>query len=218
MIADALHNGRSAGVAHAEALARHAVDERLAAGSAVQRHVADDDIVLMDKLAGLGRIHDDLPAGEALAEIVVGVTLQFQRQPLGDEGAEGLAAAAVALDRVGVITQAVAVEPGDLTAEDGAEGAVGGGHLQLDVHGLALLEGLAHLLQQDGLVHRVLQLEVIDLFGNEVGILAALLPGVVQHAAQIHHGRPLGHHVLAHLQQVAAAGQAQPACVRPAWP
>ena len=35
-----------AGVAHREALAGHAVEERLAAGGAVERHVADQDVLL----------------------------------------------------------------------------------------------------------------------------------------------------------------------------
>ena len=57
------------------------------------------------KGAVLGRIDNQLAAGQALAEIVVGVALQLQGQPLGDEGAEGLAAAAGALDREGVVRQ-----------------------------------------------------------------------------------------------------------------
>ena len=35
-----------AGVAHAEAFARHAADENLAARRAIKRHVADDDVLL----------------------------------------------------------------------------------------------------------------------------------------------------------------------------
>ena len=41
-----LDDGDRAGVAHAEALAGHTADERLAAGRSVQRDVADDDVVL----------------------------------------------------------------------------------------------------------------------------------------------------------------------------
>ena len=80
VVAHTLDNGHSAGVAHAEALAGHAVDKGLAAGSAVQRHVADNDILAAVKGDFLGRIHDELAAGQALAEIVVGVAHQFQRQ------------------------------------------------------------------------------------------------------------------------------------------
>ena len=56
--------------------------------------------------AVLGRIDHQLAAGEALAEVVVGVPLQLQGQALGQEGAEGLAAAAGTLDGEGVLRQA----------------------------------------------------------------------------------------------------------------
>ena len=46
VIADAFDDHRGAAVAHAEPLAGHAADERLAAGRAVERDVADDDVLL----------------------------------------------------------------------------------------------------------------------------------------------------------------------------
>ena len=46
VIADGFDDRMHAAVAHAEALARHAADVRLAAGRAIQRDVADDDVLL----------------------------------------------------------------------------------------------------------------------------------------------------------------------------
>ena len=46
VIADALDHDRRAAVAHAEALARHAADVAFAARRAVERDVADDDVLL----------------------------------------------------------------------------------------------------------------------------------------------------------------------------
>ena len=46
VIADAFDDRRRAAVAHGEALARDAAEERLAAGRAVERDVADDDVLL----------------------------------------------------------------------------------------------------------------------------------------------------------------------------
>ena len=51
----------------------------------------------------LGRAHDELAAGQALAHVVVAVAGQLQRQALGDERAEALAACAGAVDGVDVI-------------------------------------------------------------------------------------------------------------------
>ncbi len=77
-------------------------------GGAVEGHVADDHIVLAGiERAVLRGIDDQLAAGEALAQVIVGVALQLQGQSLGDEGAEGLAAAAVAVDDIGVVRQGV---------------------------------------------------------------------------------------------------------------
>ena len=49
MVADAFDHRDGAGVAHREALADHAADERFAAGRAVQDHVAGDDLLLGDE-------------------------------------------------------------------------------------------------------------------------------------------------------------------------
>ena len=49
VVAHALDDGVDAAVAHAEALAGHAADVGLAAGRAVERDVADDDVLLGDE-------------------------------------------------------------------------------------------------------------------------------------------------------------------------
>ena len=46
VVAHALHHRDGAGVAHAEALGRHAAEVALAAGGAVQDDVADEDVLL----------------------------------------------------------------------------------------------------------------------------------------------------------------------------
>ena len=49
VVADALDDRGRAGVAHAEALADDAAEVRLAAGRAVERDVAGDDVLLGDE-------------------------------------------------------------------------------------------------------------------------------------------------------------------------
>src|SRR6185369_11541533 len=58
VIADCFHDGVYAAVAHAEALASHAADVRLAAGCAIQSHVADDDVLVRHERRA-GRRRDD---------------------------------------------------------------------------------------------------------------------------------------------------------------
>ena len=45
-LTDTLHHGLGPRVTHTEALGSHPADVRLALGGAVQRHVADDDVLL----------------------------------------------------------------------------------------------------------------------------------------------------------------------------
>ena len=49
MIADPFHHRAHAAVADAKALARHAADIRFAAGRAIKRDVADDDVFFGDE-------------------------------------------------------------------------------------------------------------------------------------------------------------------------
>ena len=76
VVAHAIDDGVRAAVADTEAFARQAADEHLAAGGAVEGHVANDDVLLGHKRRLPGRGRYQPPAGDALAEIVVGVALQ----------------------------------------------------------------------------------------------------------------------------------------------
>src|SRR5262249_56655964 len=73
VVADALHDGVSAAVADGEALASHSADEGLAARRAVERDVADDDVLLGRESRAPRRKDDQPSAREALAPVVVGV-------------------------------------------------------------------------------------------------------------------------------------------------
>ena len=81
VVADALDDRGRAGVAHAEPLADDAAQERLAAGRAVEDDVAGDDVLLGDEVGvrRRRRAHDEPAARQALAEVVVGVAVEPQR-------------------------------------------------------------------------------------------------------------------------------------------
>ena len=99
VVACALDDGLRVGVAHAEALARAAVAEELAAGRAVEAGVADDGAVrrgeggreaVVEGEAALrvGAGQDaDAPAVQRLADVVVGVAAHLVR---GEDEGEGV--------------------------------------------------------------------------------------------------------------------------------
>src|SRR6185369_3491774 len=91
MIADALHDRVDSAVTHAEALAGNAAHVGLAARRAVERDVADDDVLLGHEYARAGRIDRELAAREPLAPVVVGVTLEGERDTSRHERTEALA-------------------------------------------------------------------------------------------------------------------------------
>src|SRR5690606_30427199 len=82
VIADALDHRPRAAVAHAEALGRAAAEERAASGRAVERDVADQHVLLGRESAFARRVDDQPAAGEPLADIVVAVALELERDAL----------------------------------------------------------------------------------------------------------------------------------------
>src|SRR5262249_50711233 len=113
VVAGALHDGPRAAVADAEPLARAAAEEGRAGGRPVERHVADEDVLLRAEGRVAVREDDQLAAREALAAVVVGIAFERQRDPLRHERPEALAGRASELDPDGVFGQARgAVIPG----------------------------------------------------------------------------------------------------------
>ncbi len=125
MVAGAFDHGDGAGIAHGETLARDAAEIAFALGRAVQHGVADDDRFLRHD-AGIGRRpDDDAPARQALADIVVGVAVEFEGDAAREPGAEALPGGAGEAHVDGAVGQAgMAVALGHLAGQHAADGAV----------------------------------------------------------------------------------------------
>ena len=135
VVADALDDRGGAGVAHAEPLAHDATEVGLAAGGAVERDVAGDDVLLGGELRLAVGEARELAAREPLAGVVVGVALEPQRDAAGHERAEALTRRPAQVDGDGVVGQAVAAATsGERGTQHGADGAVdvADRHLDLD--------------------------------------------------------------------------------------
>ena len=151
MVAHTLDHGDGPGVAHAEALADHTAEEQLAAGGAVADHVAGDHVLLGDQRRDAVGAHDHASAREPLADVVVGVTLEPQRDAARQEGAERLPGRTGEGQVDRAIRQPLpAVPPGQQRAQHRAHGAVDVADRQRGTDRLAVVEGLG--AQRDELV------------------------------------------------------------------
>ena len=90
MVADSFYHRLHARVAHRKPLTGQSADKGLPGGGSVEGHVANNHILLCHKGGRAVRVHDQLAARQAFAEVVVGLSLQFQTQPVGSEGRKAL--------------------------------------------------------------------------------------------------------------------------------
>src|SRR5690242_12457499 len=125
MIAGALDHGDCPRVAHGKALTRHAPEIALPADGPVEHGVADDN-ALLRRDAGAGiRAHDQLAPGEALADVVVGLTDEVEADAVRQPGAETLPGRALEGKPYAILGQAgMAVAFGDLAREHRPGGAI----------------------------------------------------------------------------------------------
>ena len=144
VIAHAFDDGRRAAIAHREPLAGEAIDEDFARRRAVEQRIADDDVFLGIEGRARRRLHDDPAAGEALAQVVVGVADELQRHALGEEGPETLAGRAAESQLESAVGQSLAaVVLHDAVAEDRAHGAVDVANRHFQARCACLLPGPA---------------------------------------------------------------------------
>src|SRR5215469_3822665 len=83
VIANTLDDCGRTGIANREPLSTNAVEENFAAGGAVECNVPDDDVLLRGKCRSARRIYNDSPAGQTLADVIVGFAFQSQPYAFG---------------------------------------------------------------------------------------------------------------------------------------
>ena len=90
MVARAFDDCDRARIPDCEALTRDAGEIRLARDRAVKDGVADDDVLVCRAGRGFGRTHRDAAPRQSLADIVVGIARQIERDAVGQPCAEAL--------------------------------------------------------------------------------------------------------------------------------
>src|SRR5262245_10774567 len=111
--------GANTAVAHAEAFAGHTTDIRLAVGSAVKGHIANDDVFFWSKSRTLRRIQNHLAARETLTKVVVRVALQLERHAGWDKCPKALTGGSFKVKMDRIFRQTLWSKPsGNLTAKN----------------------------------------------------------------------------------------------------
>ena len=105
MVPHALYHGDGTRVAHGEPLSHGTVDVHLASRGPVEQRVARDGVLLSVEVRAHGRHHRDASAAQRLAQVIVGLALQFEADALGQERAEALSCRPFELDVDGLVGQ-----------------------------------------------------------------------------------------------------------------
>ena len=106
VVAHPFHHSYGPRVAHAETLPHHASQIHLPACGPIKNHIARDDVLLCHEACVIARAHDDPPARQTFARVVVGVADEPQGDALRQESSETLPSRAFHGDVYGVFGQA----------------------------------------------------------------------------------------------------------------
>ena len=157
VVTRALHNRLSVRIAHAEALAGHALREELAAGCAIQAGVADDRGLRwleadLAPLNAVDRADADAPTMHALANIVVRVAADLEVEAGEAREAKRLARASGVDQMERALPSSVAVLLRDGARDARGCGAVDVGDRELDRLVLVVVDGRLDVVHREQLV------------------------------------------------------------------
>ena len=105
MITDSLDHRVGTAVADTESFGSDTAEIGFTTNGAIQHHITDQDVLLRLEGAVLWRVDDDLAAGQALADKVIGVAFDPDGNAAGQPCAEALAGTAGQLHIDGVFRQ-----------------------------------------------------------------------------------------------------------------
>src|SRR3981189_693414 len=88
VVADSFDHSSRSGIANRKALASNPVEKRFAAGGSVKGHIANQNIFLGSESGPARRIHHQPSAGQTLADVIVGLAFERERDSLGQKRAQ----------------------------------------------------------------------------------------------------------------------------------
>ena len=141
MVPGALDHGDGTGIAHGKPLAGNAAEIAFAFDRTVEHCIADDDRLLRHD-AGVGsRARDEPATRESLADVIVGVSLEFEGHPAREPSSEALPRGTGELHPDRIVGQPfVRISLGDLARKHSPDRAVGILDGAFDPHRLTPIE------------------------------------------------------------------------------
>jgi hypothetical protein len=142
VVTNTLNNGCSTGVAHTETLSSNATEEASTLSGTVQADVTNQNVLLGTVDRSAWGVDDQTTTGQALTNVVVGVTLELESDTGRKESTEGLTSGTTDVDVNGILGQSsLAVTPANLVRQSGTEGTISVDNIALNTSGQTLLEG-----------------------------------------------------------------------------
>ncbi|TFA98676.1 hypothetical protein CCMA1212_009587 [Trichoderma ghanense] len=204
VVTDALDNGRSAGVADGESLGSDTTEVADTTCRTVQADVADQDVLFSLEDGRTRRVDNQATTRQALADVVVGITLQLESDTWREERTKGLAGRALDVDVNSVKRETLTtISLGDLVRQRSAHGTIGVDNVALNSRREALVKsqlGLRNQLVVQSDVELVVLLA--DVEGSDARSESV---GGRQQQRQVNVGSLLGAQVLPHLEDLNTA-------------
>ena len=149
MVAHALDDHVGPRVADAETFAGGPANIGVPAGRTEEADIADDGVGFGHEGGAFVGVDAERAAGEALAEVVVGIALELQVDPVGQPASEALSGRSLEFEGDGTGGQAsLGVALRYLVRQDGPGGAIGIDDLEGPLDWLTILDGGPGRLQQ----------------------------------------------------------------------
>ncbi len=163
MVASALDHGDGAGIAHRKPLPGDAPEIAFAFDCAIKHGIADDDRFLRHDAGIGGRARDDAATRESLADVIVGVSFEFESHPAREPSTEALPGGTGELHADRIVGQPlVPISLGDLAGKHGADRAIGVLDGAFDPHRRTSIERALRLRDQPA-VEDVMDLVILRL-------------------------------------------------------
>ncbi|CAG1970743.1 unnamed protein product [Fusarium graminearum] len=201
VVTDTLDNGGGTGVSDGETFSSNTTEEASTSSSTVQTSVTNENVLLRLEDSRAGRVDDQSTTRQALADVIVGITLKLKCDTRSEESTERLASRALDINMNSVHGQSsLAVSLGNVVREGGTHRSVSVDNVTLDSGWKALVESQLGL--GDQLVVKSDVKLVVLLSDIEGGNARSELVSRGQEKRQVDVGCLVSSKVIAHLENL----------------